>query len=707
MNNLTSFFLASFVFVATLFGSPKAYAQFDFHFLQELNNPGNPGGLLTSADNAPGGPWVKLINGSSDSTGIWSSTQNITFNFTLGDKTFTKFKVSSTGVVTFTDTATAVPSIINEALPSANIPDYSVMAWGFQGGGSNDIVKYTVMGSEPNRQLHIKFDSYGSPGDINSFNFYDIVLEETTNMVYFVDMFRGNISSEYLQPGLTIGAQINSENAIFLDNSTEIEITNLSSDNSDNDYYQLVPGLQAQNDVEFLGFNLSNKLGVNKEVFLGAEFKNKGSGAVTSYRINYSIDGADTLSALISDVNIAPSEETELTSTVGWTPTEIGKTHNVKVWVDSVNRTADEKPENNLGEIDVLINTGGVAIKRVLIEEFSTAPCQFCPDGAVVIENILGSVDNTIVVQHHAGFGTDLMTIPAHEAYAGAFAAGAPTATVDRIAFAGESKVGFSRNLWSSRTIDQSKLETPVKIEMEVYVDSLTRKGRLKTFVTFLDFVDQGDLRLSLMVAEETVIGSGSGFDQVNYYNSQQGHPYYQKGNPIRGYEHKYVARMVLTDTWGDAVFGTSPTIDSVYENVYDFTVSESFNNAQINIEELSFVGFVSYHNDDVNKRDILNANQVGINHVNTAVKNVNSINSKIYPNPSDGITNVELSLDNSEFVTFEVFNIIGSKVNHTVVGNLPAGNIVVPFNMDLNAGIYLLKVTAGKKTSTQKIQVN
>ena len=55
--------------------------------------------------------------------------------------------------------------------------------------------------------------------------------------------------------------------------------------------------------------------------------------------------------------------------------------------------------------------------RKVLLEHFSTSNCNNCPVAHRNIDNALLYRNDVIHVVHHAGMGTDFLTIPAHEDY--------------------------------------------------------------------------------------------------------------------------------------------------------------------------------------------------------------------------------------------------------------------------------------------------
>lgn len=79
----------------------------------------------------------------------------------------------------------------------------------------------------------------------------------------------------------------------------------------------------------------------------------------------------------------------------------------------------------------------------------------------------------------------------------------------------------------------------------------------------------------------------------------------------------------------------------------------------------------------------------------------------KAFPNPTAGITNVTYSMNTAAPVTFEVYDILGSRVMNQNLGVKAAGSYThqVDFNV-LPAGIYLVNLTADGVTSTLRITV-
>ena len=194
---------------------------------------GNPGGLNTDGDATTTG-WINIVLGS-QSTNIWSTAQPIPFVFEYFGTPVTQFKASQNGLVTF-DTATTLLPNDNMNLPTDSLPNMTVACYWDQftptpPTGTNDYVQTKVFGTAPNQQLWIKWFSFEYGGV--SFSYIAVVLEETTNKIYLVDLY--NSTTPLLST--TAGLQFDPTTAFRFGDSTIAQGGN-GSGNADNDYIE-------------------------------------------------------------------------------------------------------------------------------------------------------------------------------------------------------------------------------------------------------------------------------------------------------------------------------------------------------------------------------------------------------------------------------------------------------------------------------------
>ena len=65
--------------------------------------------------------------------------------------------------------------------------------------------------------------------------------------------------------------------------------------------------------------------------------------------------------------------------------------------------------------------------------------------------------------------------------------------------------------------------------------------------LNFSDELLEDNVALNVILIEKTVVGEGSGYDQRNYGDKDESHPYYGQGKYIEGFEHTNVIRQVIT----------------------------------------------------------------------------------------------------------------------------------------------------------------
>lgn len=78
------------------------------------------------------------------------------------------------------------------------------------------------------------------------------------------------------------------------------------------------------------------------------------------------------------------------------------------------------------------------------------------------------------------------------------------------------------------------------------------------------------------------------------------------------------------------------------------------------------------------------------------------------YPNPasSNSVVNVPFALGQAEFVTVEMFDLVGKSVAH-ISGEFAAGKNTIELSTEgLNQGIYLYTITAGDYKATKKFTI-
>ncbi|MFN0188536.1 MAG: hypothetical protein ACKVQV_07530, partial [Bacteroidia bacterium] len=405
--------IAAFVLLTTV-------ASAQYYYVPYQNAGANPGGLNNDAEYPVGGgldaSWTVLRAPSA--TPAWSAVTNLPFAFNFNGAAVTQFKVSTSGVLTFTTGAATVPAYSTLALPNATIPDNSVCIMGIRGTGTNDNVVTKTFGSAPNRQYWLFFSSY-SNATANAWTYWSIVLEETTNKIYIVDQRH---SGPY---NASAGIQINSTTAIAIAGSPALAtVATADPSAADNTYYEFAYGTQAADQAKLKTLTLDKYLIVPGSVFVEGVVQNLGANTITNMDVKYETGGT-TYTYSLTNLNILSNTTY---SFIHSTPLNVSSAvpYPVKVWVDIVGDA--DHTDDTLSS--VVTGLSFQPTKRVLMEEGTGTWCGWCPRGAVYTEQFdTVYAGSAIIVAVHNG---DPMADAVYDAGLGTLISGYPSGAVDR-----------------------------------------------------------------------------------------------------------------------------------------------------------------------------------------------------------------------------------------------------------------------------------
>ncbi|MEQ8908054.1 MAG: choice-of-anchor J domain-containing protein [Vicingaceae bacterium] len=473
--------------------------------------------------------------------------------------------------------------------------------------------------------------------------------------------------------------------------------------------------LPASDDVSLQSLSTPAKVNVNSASQIAGTIANVGANAITSVVLNWSVNqgtvNKDTLS-----LNLTPGSTVNFNHSVTWTPSMAGNGYSLMVWTSEPNFTVDGNLNNDTLTQAVVVSTGNSVQKTALLEQFTTAVCQFCPDGAWVTTQIADNYQDVSVVSVHSCFGTDAMTNTEATDLCSTLGIGAaPTAMVDRKLYPTETDVAFGRgqgypnwqnSTWATRSLSQSQLGSAADVTINGTYDPATRSLNADVITSFVDYAEPGDIRVSLLLVEDSVIGSGNGYNQVNAYNAQTGHPYAGAGNPIVGYPHRRVLRDILPSTWGDAtVIPTNYQLNNNYTRNFTLSVPASFDD-----DNMDIVAVVSlYGGSDLSKYEVINVEEVEMSTLITSIsENESDVESlKIYPNPSANLTNISLNLSESKEMNLTVYDLAGKAVYRKDYGTMVKGKQTI--NLDVSSfaeGFYFVTLQLGDEQVSRKVSV-
>ena len=414
------------------------------------------------------------------------------------------------------------------------------------------------------------------------------------------------------------------------------------------------------------------------------QMQNVGADNITSFDLTYNIDGG-TESAVysVTGVDIASGATYDFTHDVAYN-FDTEDTYTINVTIANVNADEDANVANNTASKSITVTTAQVQ-RMVVLEQFTTENCGYCPGVLGIIEAHLDVNPNFIIMSHHAGYGTDWLTIDenvAHEEfYNGSIFA--PAGMFDR------HYNGLDND--SDGNTDPG----PVFWDGATYgTDMIDERSEIPAFVTVNINGTNVDGELTLTVSGD-FLAEYSQTIGVSLWITEDGITTENQSGASGTWTHRFTTRDAISARLGDEIESVTGSGDS-YSQEYTFTVDPSWD-----IDQLYLVAMVNNMDDaDVNNREIQNAVQVKLSDLQEAnsISNINT-DINIYPNPAKDVLNIY----NAENANISIFDIVGKLVISE--NNISATQSINISN--LTKGTYFVTINRNNSVETQKIVIS
>lgn len=455
----------------------------------------------------------------------------------------------------------------------------------------------------------------------------------------------------------------------------------------------------AANDVELMSISTNIWARSGDNVQITGNFKTKGTQVLEYTTISWSANEGEEHSFVMQNINLSKSQDTSFTHPELLVITG-EKDVIVKVWVSLPNGEVDaESRRDTLYRTIQVINE--FPERHILLEEFTGAWCGWCPRGPVAYrDDVLPKYPNVILAALHNG---DDMVFSSGNTIVSSFAAGFPSGMIDRRAI-GALPVALSTNQWAS-ALDQMDTEfTPAAVNVYNYYYPDTYEWKIDVVVDFImDF--SGDLRINCFILEDSVSGTGSGYNQVNYYNTRTDIPEFSGvGNPIVGYKHNHVVRDMIGGPWGK-----SGIIPSQVKRGDRYIFSKTIKPKQgSDIRQTHLVGILQAYSSNIQNRVILNASAKTEVHMATGYS-LSDIETKlkVYPNPINDNAIVEMEFISAGECKVEIINLSGQTVYQKLFTGTPGKQNIGFDASKWDSGVYFMRVTQNNKVQVEKIIKN
>ncbi len=669
-----------------------SFAQ--YFLISNTTAKANPDGVNTDSElpftaATPNG-WKQIL-GASNTAATWSQTQTLPFAFNFGGSLVTQYKISSSGVMTFAVNNTLAPADYAPiALPSALVPDSSICILGLAGIGANDLILTKVFGKAPMRQYWIQFNSYGygsTVSDGTNYAYWGIVLEETSNNIYIVDQRTGGYAAT---KKVSAGIQTSSKNAISVPTSPDLlSIAGADATPIDNGFYTFKPGTQPDYDMTATEITTPIFAVLGNNTIQGT-LKNIGVKTITSYDINYRVDGKDTITANIKGVSIANLSTAAFSHPTPWVATK--GAHTIEAWASNLNGNKDANPSDDKISKKVFIVTTKVQ-RKPLLEVYTGSTCPPCMPGNANFHSIVDTkpADDYVAVkfqQNFPGVGDPYCT----------------NETVNRRTFYGINSIprmeidggwdgnanGFTEALYSGGRSAYAQF----KLEGTYNIDTTFVSAK----ISYAPLFDATSARLHVAIIENKT---------TKNVKSNGEKEFFQVVKKMLPNENGTLLSNMAEGKWD--TLALSFLFKGKYRLPADGAVANRIDHTKENsVEEFSDLRVVAwvqstgadkqvYQASNLSKKTVLGANDLPI-----------SINSVIaYPNPTTDVLNISLKADRQEKLTLLFISVDGS-VSKAIDQDVSTGQNQLQINTsDLATGLYYMSIIDSKNNShTQAIVI-
>jgi len=449
-------------------------------------------------------------------------------------------------------------------------------------------------------------------------------------------------------------------------------------------------------DAKLKSVEVPTYVAVGVPMDLSGKVSNEGSNTVTSFDVQYTVNGGPAQVFPVTGLNLALGDVYSFTHNIPIILNDAG-TYTIVTNIQNINGGPDMDPTND----SLTKYVGAVSFipaKKVFAEEATGTWCGWCVRGICFMDYMTETYPDWIGVAVHNG---DPMVVPDYDAAIPSIIPnfpGYPSAAIDRAGGdyydPSDFEIGY---------LDRINAISPATIDIVNY--SWDNGSRVVQFDLQSEFVVDitNELRYAVVISEDSLYGTSAQWNQANYYSGGAQGPmcgFESLSNPIPAVDMVYdhVARAILDSPYG--IVGSLPAgivAGSVESYSFTYTIPDNWN-----YDHLHFIGLLI----DNSSGEILNANNVISGYVGVKEEKQN-VKVNVYPNPFTVSANVEFSLVKPSVVKIDVCNFLGEIVYSEAARKYSSGTNKIQINSgNLGNGVYLVKLTIDNQTYTRKVSV-
>ncbi len=419
--------------------------------------------------------------------------------------------------------------------------------------------------------------------------------------------------------------------------------------------------------------------------------RNTGTETINSYDVLFTSGGTSETVNMTETINSLEETKVTIPKTIA------GGENELAVEIKNINGGTDADATDN----KLITSVNGIVPpmhRKVMIEEGTGTWCQWCPRGAVFMDMMAERFGDLFVgVAVHAG---DTMQIAGYG---------------DALGFDSYPSMSSERSeVFGFGTIADVEARFWDRIQKvpaaAIYSHATVDDNNTLKIVSQADFLQDAtqEYRLSVILTEDGVTGTTSGFAQSNAYAGggngvMGGYENLPSTVPASQMVYDHVARALISPFEGaENSLPAAATNGASYDFVMpEYTIPEHFDKEKLHIVTLLL-------NAD---GEVVNANSQTLAEAADFVLGgelvqVDASIAQVYPNPFTGNTSIYLSLIQPSDVQMSVFNAVGQLVKTVNYGHL-SGKVNLDFDAsDLVTGAYMMQIRMNNSVLTKRIIV-
>ena len=438
------------------------------------------------------------------------------------------------------------------------------------------------------------------------------------------------------------------------------------------------------NDAKINSIALNRYGVINTNSNLVLNVTNLGSSTISNLTVDWN-DG--TSHSQVINVSIAPFATLDVTHPTALNyATAVEKT--IAVNITAVNGGVDADVSNNTGS-KLFNSLSQASPKKVVIEEGTGTWCQWCPRGAVAMEQMFQTHPNDFIgIAVHNG---DPMTVAEYDG--GANFGGFPGCNVDR-ALLDQS---VSSNLFENYYQQRIGLAVPAALSMTI---TGTTNKTIVANATFRTVFASANYRLGVIIIEDNVTGTAASYNQSNAYSggangAMGGFESLPNPVPAANMVYDHVGRALLGGYSGQANSVPTTITDGLAATyTFNYTIPSTSNSANMSAVAILI---------DNATGEIVNAEKTSLSAAN--VNELETIGLNVYPNPASGVLNVSFEANNADFV-ITLTDLQGRVISSKEMANLNGTQLVTFSTEDIASGSYIVTVASNGTKTTKNVVV-